>query len=35
MRNSAVLPRLCLTLGDLLVARRESKKGTAYRCLYT
>jgi len=25
MRNSAVLPRLCLTQGDLLIARRESK----------
>jgi len=34
MRNVAVLPRLCLTPGDLLIARRESKMGTAYRCLY-
>jgi hypothetical protein len=34
MRNVVVLPRLCLTPGDLLIARRESKMDTACRCLY-
>ncbi len=34
MRNVVVLPRLRLTPGDLLIARRESQMDTACRCLY-
>jgi hypothetical protein len=34
MRNVVVLPRLRLTPGDLLIARRESQLDTACRCLF-
>jgi hypothetical protein len=34
MRNGVVLPRLCQSPGDLLIARRESQLDTACRCFY-
>jgi len=33
MMNIVVLPRLCQSPGDLLIARRELKLDTAYRRL--
>jgi len=35
MRYVAVLPRLCLSSGYLLIARRELQKDTSCCCLFT